>query len=169
VLADARTVASEIFRKAEVGAVWLDCPAADSDCGEGAELPQFRLRIVPPALAGDRVGDDSLGFAVPCGQAEPACLFYISYVRIIDLATEHGGNPSRILGHVMAHEIGHALLGPNAHDLYGVMQARLPLHVERTLYFTSAQSKRLKAELLARKRATGRQTVGESHNGSHHH
>ena len=66
-----------------------------------------------------------------------------------------GLSPDLILGHVMAHEIGHTLLGPNAHDLYGIMQASLPLtDIGRMLYFTSVQSRRLRTELLARKRAT---------------
>jgi len=60
----------------------------------------------------------------------------------------------------MAHELGHGLLGPNAHEGYGIMQAKLPISdlSWKTLYFTAAQSKRIRTELLARNqelRSTG--------------
>jgi len=52
----------------------------------------------------------------------------------------------------MAHELGHGLLGPNAHEGYGVMRAKLRISdLEwKTLYFTSTQSKRIRTELLER-------------------
>jgi hypothetical protein len=103
------------------------------------------------------IKDEALGFAVPCAKNEEACLSYIFYSPISTLAAKNGLSPDLILGHVMAHEIGHTLLGPNAHDLYGIMQASLPLtDIGRMLYFTSTQSRHLRTELLARKRATNR-------------
>jgi hypothetical protein len=157
VLAGSKEVTTEILRKAGVESVWLDCGVSEASCGSQAQHPEFRLRILPSALAKDMVSDDSLGFAVPCAQNEEACLFYIFYSRVSALAAAHGFGPERPLGHVMAHEIGHTLLGPNAHGLYGVMQARLSLiDMERTLYFTTFQSKRLRIELLARNHAPNR-------------
>jgi len=52
----------------------------------------------------------------------------------------------------MAHELGHGLLGGNAHEGYGVMQAKLRISdlAWKTLYFTPDQSKRIRTELLAR-------------------
>ena len=103
----------------------------------------------------DIVGDEALGFAIPCNKKEEACLFYLFYYRITALAAAHSLSPDRILGHVMAHEVGDTLLGPKAHDLFGIIQSTLKLYdTERILVFTSDQSKRLRTKLLARNRAT---------------
>jgi len=143
-----------------VETVWLDCPVYQTDCSEEPERLQFMLRILPAAMKKDIVAEDSLGFAIPCHEQDRGCLFYIFYSRISTLATGHGIGPGRILGHVMAHELGHGLLGPNAHEGYGIMQAKLPISdlSWKTLYFTAAQSKRIRTELLARNqelRSTG--------------
>lgn len=50
----------------------------------------------------------------------------------------------------MAHEIGHLLLGPNAHSTAGIMQMRwdptqIRLAVMRRLFFTDEQSKIMRA------------------------
>ena len=152
VLADAQKVTTEIFRKAGVETVWLDCPVEQADCAEEPERLQFILRILSTAMKKDIVAEHSLGFAIPCHEHDQGCLLYIFYSRISTLAEETGISPGRILGHVMAHELGHELLGPDAHKGYGVMQAKLPILdlSWKTLYFTSAQSKRIRTELLAR-------------------
>ena len=160
VLVDAKKVTAEIFRKVGVETVWLDCPVYQADCGEEPDSLQFMLRILSPAMKKDIVAEDSLGFAIPCHEHDRGCLSYIFYSRISTLAAGHGIGPGRILGHVMAHELGHGLLGPNAHEGYGVMQAKLPISdlSWKTLYFTAAQSKRIRTELLARNqelRSTG--------------
>jgi hypothetical protein len=152
VLADAQKVTTEIFRKAGVETVWLDCPIDQAECAEEPEGLQFMLRILPTAMKKDIVAEDSLGFAIPCHDHDQGCLLYILYSRISTLAEEAGIGPSRILGHVMAHELGHGLLGPDAHEGYGVMQAKLPISdlSWKTLYFTSAQSERIRAALQVR-------------------
>jgi hypothetical protein len=157
VLTGARKVTTEIFAKAGVQAVWLDCPVYHTDCGREVGRPQFILRILAPSMAKDIIAHESLGFAIPCDKKEEACLFYILYYRINALAAANSLSPDRILGHVMAHEIGHTLLGPNAHALFGIMQSTLnPYDTERILVFTSDQSKHLRTELSARERATNR-------------
>jgi hypothetical protein len=156
VLAGARSAATEIFKRAGVETGWLDCPVTHSDCDEETERPLFMLRILSPSMVKEMGVPEALGFAMPCDENAGSCVFYIFYCRISALAEEHRVGADRILGHVMSHEIGHALLGENAHELFGIMQSRLSLDdMERTLFFTSFQSKRLRAELLMRSR-TGR-------------
>jgi hypothetical protein len=146
----AKDVATEVFREAGLQVVWVDCPS-EGRCADNVQGPEFRLRILPPSVGRQMVSDEALGFAVPCAPGEPACLFYVFSWRINDLAALSHIGAGRILGHVLAHEIGHTLLGPNAHIRYGIMQHNLPLReTERTLYFTSDQAKRLRADLLAR-------------------
>jgi hypothetical protein len=155
VLASARRVTTEIFAEAGVQTVWLDCPVYRAECGAEAEKPLFILRVVGPSIDKGLDTVESLGFAIPCHKTDEACLFYILYARIRALAAEQNLGPARMLGHVMAHEIGHALLSPNPHEPFSIMQATLSIEeTERMLYFTSKHSKHLQAALLERKRMT---------------
>jgi hypothetical protein len=154
VLQSAEKLTAEIFRKAGIEVLWLDGPEAHPDNAEVGR-PEFRVKIVPTLemLSGakEKRKDDPLGFAIPCDESEQACLFYVLYSRISAWAGRDGIDPSRILGHVIAHEIGHALLGPNAHASIGIMQGRLPrLDMGRVLYFTDIQSQQLRADLAGR-------------------
>ena len=143
-----KNVTSEIFRNAGVETMWLDCQVSQ-ECDANDDRPQFRLEIL---LSAKGVSNDNpLGFAIPCAKTNKTCVSYILYTPINLLALENGTSPGRILGHVMAHEIGHALLGPNAHSVSGIMQNRLrALDMERILCFTPYQSQSLRGELAAR-------------------
>jgi hypothetical protein len=157
VLTGARKLTTEIFAEAGVQTVWLDCPVYRADCGAEAERPLFMLRILRASIDENIVGAESLGFSIPCEITDRACLCYILYSRIWALAAEQKLGSARMLGLVLAHEIGHELLGPNPHEPFSIMQAKFSIEeTERTLYFTSGQSRRLRAELLARKRAANR-------------
>jgi hypothetical protein len=157
ILAKARSVATVIFRGSGLEAAWLEGSASETHCGKDGECPQFRLRIIPADLARGIVEGDALGFALPCAENEAACLIYIFYSRISALAKRHIVDPDLILGHVIAHEVGHTLIGPNAHDLYGIMQPVLPIaDLGRTLFFTSAQTARLRFGLSERSRVPNR-------------
>jgi hypothetical protein len=65
-----------------------------------------------------------------------------------------------LLGHLMAHEIGHLLLGAGNHSPTGLMRARwqqqeLELIRRRTLAFTSGQAESIRAQTQERALATG--------------
>ena len=156
VLAGSKEVTTQIFRKASVETVWIDCPVQQTDCGQETEATQFRLRIVASPMYNDVVSNDALGFAMPCQEGARDCLFYIFYSRIAELAAIYDIGPDRILGHVIAHELGHTLLGSNAHERFGIMQAKLSPYDTGRLFFTFAQEKCLRNELLARDRATNK-------------
>jgi hypothetical protein len=154
VIRNAKDVISEIFRKAHIETVWVDC-VSQGRCSGDAEGPEVAIRIIPQALGSTMASDKSLGFAIPCAERD-ACYCYIFYWRIKDLAKSQHIAVDRLLGHIMAHEVGHELLGPNAHQAYGIMQHNLPLReTERILYFTSSQAKQLRANLLVRDAALG--------------
>jgi Zn-dependent membrane protease YugP len=94
---------------------------------------------------------DLLGFAIPCGVTDTVCLSYFFYSPIKRMALVEGTSVAVILGHVIAHEIGHALLDSKAHTHQGIMQGKLPIaDLERFLYFTSQLSKHIVASLVAR-------------------
>lgn len=146
----AKQVASDIFRTAGLKTQWVDC-TSQGRCQTDIEGPEFRLRIVPPTLGQAMSSDGALGLATPCADDQLTCIAYIFNWRIHDLAASYHLSPGRLLGHVIAHEIGHQLLGSGAHNPFGLMQHRLPISdTERILSFTSQQAKQLRAELAVR-------------------
>jgi hypothetical protein len=72
----------------------------------------------PEALS----SDETLGFAQQCPENERACVLNIFYSRVDELAVQGRARGERILGHAMADDIGHLLLGPNAHSPRGIMR-----------------------------------------------
>jgi hypothetical protein len=151
VLAQAQAVATKIFSEAKLEPVWIICPGHQA-CGGETKRPEFRIRIISGAkdIAVHPI-HDQFGFAVACDRSESACVSYAFYVPIRDLAQRFEKTPGFLLGLVMAHEVGHALLGPNAHAESGIMQATLPVTaVEHMFYFMSGQAKRMQADLMAR-------------------
>jgi hypothetical protein len=96
-----------------------------------------------------RSEQEALGFALPCSQGKAGCMAYIFYSRIETLAANGDAGLSDILGHAMAHEIGHLLLGPG-HSQVGIMQAEwtredLASAARNQLSFTPQQIELLRA------------------------
>jgi len=155
VLLSAKEVATQIFKESGIETEWFDCRTS-LECDLQAERAQFRLIIQSRvgnvvkdhSQARDLTDSDTLGFAIPCKTTDSACLFYIFYSPIRSLATEYGASVECILGEVMVHEIGHALLGPDAHSRTGIMQPRFPMPgTDRLLYFSSRESKRAQDQI----------------------
>jgi hypothetical protein len=152
-------VAAAIFQEAGVETAWVDCPLSRAElkrypaCQEKMQTTDLVLRILPKSMAMKvRAGDDALGFAKPCPEDEPACDLTVFYHRIDELATD-GYPADRILGHVIAHEVGHVLLGSGAHSDIGIMRGAWSRHDLQhiswglLLHFTADQNERLRAVL----------------------
>jgi hypothetical protein len=77
--------------------------------------------------------------------------------RIRTLAT--GKEFEAILGRVLAHELGHLLLGRNAHSPAGLMRARWRAQdltlTQPTMSFLPKEAKRIRAQVEARINAVG--------------
>jgi hypothetical protein len=79
-------------------------------------------------------------------------LSYVFYDRVVE-QTENLDLRAVLLGHLMAHETGHLLLGPNSHSPKGIMCAvwrpeELRNAAQGVLLFTPEQSKLLRAKLV---------------------
>jgi hypothetical protein len=122
--------ASRIIGTIGVTATWLDCPtSAEPTSGQavqgckgpvsGATMVLRILRGSPPVKAAFR--DTTSGYAIG------SVLASVFYGRIEDLAYGLAGDDRQtpaILGYVIAHELGHLLLGTNSHSEAGIMCAR---------------------------------------------
>jgi len=164
ILAGAIRQTMRIFHEAGIETAWVNCTApapeaqADAACFQPLRPTYLVLRIHPRFQDADGIfRETTLGFsllAAERGRSAHASIFY-DYVE--DLA--HSGDASRdqILGHAIAHEFGHLLLGTMGHSLTGLMRARwdradLLLATVERLKFTSQQAEVIRANVRARMR-----------------
>ena len=116
-------IAGKIFRQAGFAILWKDCSQAQvgkpPTCFGLRDEIAFAVRIVPHSLSlsGEAFG---VAFVGSDGQGVQADVFYSG---IEQLTNDSSANPADIMGHVMAHELGHLLLGLNSHSSLGIMQA----------------------------------------------
>ena len=160
-LAGSEKVAAAIFEEPGIAIIWVDCalsqkqslayPACQSDMG----TTDLILRILPRRMALKLpASGEPLGFAQQCPETEPACELTVFYFRVNELAT-HGYREDLVLGHVIAHEVAHVLLGPG-HSEEGIMRAKWSRYdLQRIswglqLGFTSEQSSQLRYTILRR-------------------
>lgn len=121
----AESEAGRILLYVGVEVIWLNCPqdtlreASLGRCTEASFPLHLHLRIVRVSrgLNASTVG---ISFSAEDGQGCYADLFY---QPIQQLKEETHVSASVILGHAMAHELGHLLLGTNSHSPSGLMRA----------------------------------------------
>ena len=122
-LQHSESIAGKIFQQAGFAILWKDCSQAHVErqkmCLGTPDEIAFAVRIVPHSLSlsGEAFG---VAFVGSDGQGTQADVFYSG---IEQLTNDSSANPADIMGHVMAHELGHLLLGLNSHSSLGIMQA----------------------------------------------
>jgi hypothetical protein len=154
-LSAAENQAREIYRHAGLETVWLNCsPKLENIEPESCHFSDnthLTLKISRRALnvqVRDRF--DVLGTAYPDDNGV-GYFAYIFYDRVQELA-ERQRLGHALLANVMAHEIGHLLLGSNSHSLSGIMSAhwtydQLRNISEGTMWFIPAQSRMMRERL----------------------
>lgn len=123
-LRDAETESSRVFRQASVEVAWVNCPASvgeEAECAEPTTGGPLFLRIIPRA---QRLTDRAFGaaFLDPDGVGRYADVFFESLAGL-PLQNSHASR-AQLLGDVMAHELGHLLLGTGGHSTVGIMQPK---------------------------------------------
>lgn len=161
-LASAEREAARIYDRASVQTEWLDCPLTpDRAAGYPAcqvEVSPVRLaiRVLSPRMA-DRLGLSRTVFG-SAHLAEDGGYGMIAEVCAHcaeDLAKEQPAAYGVILGDLMAHELGHLLLGVGSHSPTGLMHVpwykkELDSIAEGSLLFTSRERERMRYQVLAR-------------------
>jgi len=163
-LARARTEAARILNRAGVEIGWVDCPvtAAEVDFYPGCvKLPEpmgLVLRIREGAAATALVRRSSIfGYSLLPNDGGFGTYADV-YAGGADLLAK-GSDSLRavILGHLMAHELGHLLLGTASHSVAGLMHipwsgAELGSAAQGRLLFAREEANRMRANLAARMR-----------------
>jgi hypothetical protein len=150
-LAAAEDQAREIFRRAGLETVWLNCsPKLELEKREPgscyfSDTTHLTLKISPhPMNAQVRNRIDVLGTAY-LDDKGAGYIAYVFYGRIQEVAQRRGLGHA-LLANVMGHEIGHLLLGSTSHSVSGIMCAhwnyeKLRDVSEGGVWFVPAQSR----------------------------
>jgi hypothetical protein len=154
--------AAAILNQAGIRVAWVDCPLTTTesgnyaDCGEPIGTADFVIKVLTAGEV-DRfcTHPDVLGQALECPRNQTGCSAYVFHRSVQELARYGDASESQLLGHALAHEIGHLLLGPNSHTAFGVMRAQwrrqdLQTIARAYLFFTDQQSWRIRDEVSAR-------------------
>jgi hypothetical protein len=172
-LVRAEREAGRILGNAGLQTMWLECPAghsaADSQdpCGGPLEATDIALRVLSESTQ-NKFQDTAFGFAVVPVLAS----VYYDYVAHLARSDNAEFEIPIILGCVIAHEIGHLLLGSNSHSVSGIMQGhwergQIRHAVTGTLLFTPEQAKLIQAEAQTRMRLqTAETNVRSARNAS---
>ena len=170
IVAKAEREAGRILGEAGLRLVWLDCPmkhyggvhVQQNPCLEPLEATDIVLRVLSERTQ-NKFQDTVFGFAVvPIF----ASVYYDSALRSAKRDNDEFEVPV-ILGCVIAHELGHLLLGSNSHSGSGVMQPQwgrkqVKQALTGGLLFTHEQSKHVQAEV--EKRTSVRRTIASMSN-----
>ena len=165
-LSSAKQDATWIFRQAGIGLDWQDCALTaeellENPACEAAKGPTVvSLRILPRAMA-ERLHNGATAFGItfyPEGDGFPTTT-NVFYERVMLLAALGVSSEAVTLGHVIAHELGHALLGSGSHSRGGIMhvpwQAKdLRAAALSRLFFSAREAKRMRKQVRARMQAS---------------
>ena len=156
-------IATELFAEVGVPVTWEQCrthPAQrkrSPSCSQIADASVLQLRIHDKDQSKRmNLRAWQLGYALPSdGGFGVVAGVFLHKVR--DFSRSQGLDAATMLGHVMAHELGHLLLGSNRHALRGVMRprwTRRDLHRSQigALRFSPNQARRMRAQVETRSR-----------------
>jgi len=163
-IAEAQRAAAMTFLQAGIHILWLNCPVAGSqsasvpDCEARTDATHFVLVVLPERMA-RRIATDSrqFGLAVLNPEGGFPNHAYVFLHRAVDLAKNELLPWTAILGHLIAHELGHLLLGTNSHFPVGIMRANWrPAEIKQALMgnlsFTPQQVERIRDDVQLRLR-----------------
>ena len=157
----ARAEAEAIFRQAGIAPVWFHCGLADgkwpdsSDrckSGVGPDGITVRLRRSSGLGESKRL---PLGAAQVDTQAHTGSIATVFADRVASTSNRAGANARDVLGRVIAHEVGHLLIGTNHHATHGLMRANwTDLELRRSIglewRFSASEARCMRAGIVQR-------------------
>ena len=153
----AESEAGRILQQAGLSTSWVDCPQTSAEahrtgiCAGGLTPDTLTMRIIDRVIP--TYTSETMGFALP----DPSGGIYaaVCYPRIQRLAHGSLAGIDILLGALMAHEIGHLLLGNLKHSASGIMcgkwrKRELELAGLQLLLFTNEEGETLRMEAARR-------------------
>jgi hypothetical protein len=170
-LLEAEKIAAGIYRKVGVETRWTDAPLApkinqgNSTDQSSLDLTDIDLNIVPRVMA-DRFGLPNKVLGLAPGTEPDRQVVYVYYHRVEVLAQSQvralfegsirrPATAAQVLGHAIAHEIGHLLLNLESHSATGIMRGDWDLSdlqgvASGFLLFTPQQAEVIRTEVARR-------------------
>jgi hypothetical protein len=150
VLSQAQGRATEIMRRSGVSLVWLDCGVpgsrmANTGCSAIVFPKHISVRVVPK-ISPIKAHIFGQSFQDSAGEGSYAVVYFAGLATSKAAATVDTGE---LLGCVIAHELGHLLLGKDSHSTSGLMSAvwqdfELRQAARGNLFFTSDEGDRIR-------------------------
>ena len=128
-LATARDAADSILRGTGIHVTFRHCgqlAGGTDSCDESLKPSEVVVRIIDAPTFDATLHPDAYGVAYIVKDTNRGWLATVFSDRIGAAAERVGVEPGTLLGRVMAHEIGHLLLGIDYHGTVGVMRADWP-------------------------------------------
>ena len=148
ILSNSEKEADQIFAHAGMKIVWRECPTGNEPCSKGSG-PVFFLAI--------KAGPVQNKFLdVVSGEAKVADHLAVVYYDALPRGSRRKTTPheaSTLLACVIAHELGHLLLGAYGHSIHGIMRDRWDIEQTRLalmsdLDFLPEEGKLMRSDLL---------------------
>jgi hypothetical protein len=164
VLRQAEQAASSVLHESGVHAVWVECatvPSASTEaaCSRPVTPLVLLLNLLPEPMARRlKLHSDAFGVAAESSEKGFSFLGSVFYDRVKDCADHERVDLVPLLGSVMAHELGHLLLGTDSHSPSGIMCASWSgkqIHdiEQRGLSFSTSEAKQLQTAVKVRGQA----------------
>ena len=125
-LATARDTADAILRDTGLDVVFRQCVGMTDSCDQPLTRSEVVVRIIDAPPFNATLEADAYGLTYIVKSTNRGWLATVFADRIGNAATRVGVEAGTLLGRVMAHEIGHLLLGIDYHGSAGVMRAAWP-------------------------------------------
>ena len=153
ILSQAEKEATRIFRISGFRTRWVDCSTAEVIGTECNGLPQAGDVVLQIVHETRKLKGDVFGAAF-LGQDGTGQYTNVFYDRVNELNRDCKVPLADLLGHVMAHEVGHLLLGLNSHSMSGIMRGYWDSEELKAiecgrLLFSAGQSKLMRGRLAA--------------------
>ena len=158
----AQKEAARVLGQAGIEAKWIRCAIPGSEiqtdpiCRSQPTPADIFVKILPRKMARRLMKHHSeFGLAFTAEGEGFGSNLSIFYHRVDELAESRQASRSLLLGHFIAHEIGHLLLGSSSHSRSGIMhvpwnRAQLERASLGTLLFTKKQAARMRVQTLRR-------------------
>ena len=162
VLATTEAEVSRICAHAGIEIQWLECPLSPHDasqfpaCQISGGPTRLAVRILSQSMAERlRQAEDSFAFALYPDDGSLAIVANVFAHDAEQLSNQRGISYSVILGHLVAHEMGHLLLGARSHSVTGIMHVpwrvkELEVIAQGRMLFTPAEAARMRTNIRVR-------------------
>jgi hypothetical protein len=172
VWSEARKQATSILRESGVSLDWLDCgsPSSTPDPSLGCSAVSFPSHLsvrVVSRVSPLREHVFGASFQNSMGEGNYAVVYFSAIAASRAPTSSFTGE---LLGAVIAHELGHLLLGVNSHSAFGLMSAvwqrpELQRIASGKLFFSGMEADRIHSRLFAASARVASKSAGFSGSG----